>query len=167
MFARNLTAREKKLALIVVIAIASSLLYGFVAEPIFIRWKKREDQIKSKLAYMMKSERLLRKFKALEKEYTNLPSLTGAMESEEREIAKTLEALESISGASDCRIQNVKPRPSKKIGSYREISFEVTAEGAIEASNEMLRVKRFTITSKSGRSRILKGSFLINKIIAN
>lgn len=177
MITRSLSNREKTLFLIIIIMIGAALLYGFVAEPIFMRWKNLDDRIKSKLAYMAKSRRLLNRYKTLEEEYINLPSPGDAMESEEREIAKTLAAIENISNSSSCRIQNVKPRASRKIGSYRAIAFEVTAEGTIgefsrflyeiETSKEMLRIKHFTVTSKSGYPGTLKGIFLISKIIAN
>jgi len=171
----HLSKREKTLFLAVITVIALAFFFKFIAEPLFAQWKTLNDQIKSKAAYIAKNKRLLSRYKSLEEEYVKFPSLSEGVESEEKEVAKALAAIEGISKLSSCYIQNVKPRASKKIAGYREISFDVTTEGTIvefsrflyeiEASKEMLRVKHFTITSKSRGPGNLKGIFLVSKII--
>jgi len=177
MAGKNLSRRERFMFVFTTTVAVSAGLFKFVIEPLHGQWKALNAEIKAKSVYIVKNRRLLNKYKSLEEEYIKFPSLSAAVESEEKEVLKALGSIEALYKSCSCNIQNVKPRTSKKIGSYKEISFEVTAEGNIESfskilyqletSEEMLRAKRFTITSRMGKGSNLKGIFLISKIIVD
>ena len=175
MFSHNLSKRERLVLTITISIAALAAAYVVVIEPMAGEWNKSSDEIKTKKARIVKNRILLARFKYLKKEYEKYPDLIAAVESEEKEVAKALSSMEDASRASSCPIADVKPRTSKKIGAYKEILFEVTTESGIneltrflydiETSKGMLRVKHFTIASKSGVAGNLKGSLLIGKII--
>ena len=114
-------------------------------------------------------------YRSLEADYVKYRDFIEVGKNEEEEFASALGELEDLSQKSSCRIVNVKPRASKRLGNYREISFEVTTEGNInelsrfiyevETSERYLRIRRFTMVSKSGQAGSLKATFLISKII--
>lgn len=175
MFIKNLSKREK-LLLIVTLSIGCVVgIYVMIIEPIGIRWKMLDEQTESKVAQIIKDKTLLSAYKEMEKEYAKYQDLIQGSKNEEEELAKALGEIEAISKTSSCRILNVKSLSSKSVADYKEISFEVTAEGsiveisqflyAIETSAKCLRVRHFTISAKSGAGANLKAVFHIAKII--
>lgn len=172
---KNLSERERAILIVTVALAVSAAAYGLVIEPAGTAWNALKNDITSKENTIIKDKELLSRYDALEEEYKKFPTLIEKGESEERETQNALASIETISKESGCHIANVKPRQSKKVGSYREISFEVIAEGDIETisrfmynletSKALLRIKRFTITSRSEPSGALKSIFLINKIL--
>ncbi len=170
----NISNREKILLSITISFVITALFYNLIVEPLISRWRAFNGQIESKKALLNKNKRLLAAYKILEEEYIKYPVVLGG-KNEEEEIARALGEIENVSKKSSCYIVNLKPRASKKIGNYKEISFDVTTEGSIdeftrfmyevETSKKMLRIRRFTITSKTGPSAKLKCVFLISKII--
>ena len=124
MLTKGLSKREKVLFGITVTLIAAVGLYMFVAEPVYSRWKTLNDEIESKADYITNNKRLLERYRMLEEQYIKFPGFTSVAESEEKEVAKALSTIEVISNLSSCRIQNVKPRASRKIAGYRPIYFK-------------------------------------------
>jgi len=153
-----------------------AIVYNLLIDPVVSRWKTLNGQIKLKTVLIQKNTRLLRMCEELQDEYEKYQGSIKTSGNEEEELAKSLGEIENISQRSACYIENIRPRASKKAGKYREISLEVAAEGGIdevsrflyeiETSKQCLRVKRFTIIPKSGPQTVLKGTFLISKIIA-
>jgi len=172
---KNFSKREKTLVSVCLAFGGMALLYALIIEPSFVHWKMMNDEIEAKTSAVIKNTRLLAMYKILKKEYAGYKDLVEVSDNEEEVFAKALAEIENLSQQSSCYIANVKPRASKELGTYKEISFEVTAEGdisqlsrfmyEIETSNECLRIRHFTILSKTGPSGGLKGIFIINKII--
>jgi len=175
MFVKNLSAKERILLVVCIVLAAMALTYNLVIEPLIVSWAALDEKIDAKSSLLKKNVRLLGMAKMLESEHLKYEGFIETGENEERELRKTLAEIENLSKKSNCRIVNVKPFASKTIGNYKEISFEVTAEGSIdelsrflyeiEASGAYLRVKRFTLMSKHA-SEGLRGTFLIARIIA-
>ena len=177
MFINNLSGREKNLLFGAITIALLALGYTMILEPFILHWKTLNDRIDAKLTTLIKDTRLLNMYKTLEAEYVKYRDFLEVGKNEEEEFASALSEIESVSGKSACHIVNVKPRSSKILGNYKEISYEVTAEGSIhelsrfafeiETSDKYLRIRRFTIASKTGSSGILRGTFLISKIIVS
>lgn len=171
----NISKREKTLLFISVGVAAAAVFYNVIVEPLVIKWKTVNGQIEAKIILLSKNKGLLSRYKTLEEEYINYPVLLKSGRNEEEELAGALGEIEGISKKTACFIINIKPKASKKFGNYKEISFDVTTEGSIdeisrfmyeiETSEKILRIRQFTITSKSGTSKNLKASFLISKIM--
>ena len=149
--------------------------YGLIIDPIMERWQALNKQIGSKISILNKNVRLLGMYRALEEEYSKFRGFIKEGKNEEEELARALAEIENISQQSKSRIVNVKPRASRPMGNYKEISFEVTVEGdiqelarflyEIEASPERLRIRNYLITPKIGSPNQLKASLLITKIL--
>ena len=174
MFLRDLSKREKIIMFVTAALIVAALTYNLAIEPLVERWRTLDAQIAAKVTVLMKNKLLLQKYKSLESEYTKYPALLDEGISEGGDLAITLREIENISKKSSCHIANVKPQTSKKLGKYKEISFDLSVEGGIEeitrflyeveTSKNCLRVRRFSITPKSGDPTKLKGTLLVSKL---
>lgn len=172
---RNLSRNEKILLSICIVLGTVAVTYNLFIEPVVFRWKALNDGIESKTSVLIKNTRLLQIYKALQEEYEKYQGAIDTTRNEEEEFARSLGEIENISKKSSCRVENIKPHTPKKVGKYKEISFEVSAEGTIgqisrflyeiETSKQNLRIRRFTLTSKSGVQTNLRGTFLISRII--
>jgi Tfp pilus assembly protein PilO len=154
-----------------------AVLYNIVLEPLVANWKMLNIKVTAKASELKKNLRLVKMYEFIEAEYAKYSEFIEAGKNEEEELASVLAEIESVSKKTSCRIRNVKPRATRKLGNYREISFTVTAVGGIdklsqflygiELSKKLLRVRHFAITPKSGSRSAgeLRATFLITKII--
>jgi len=175
MFIKNLGKRERILFAACIVLAAMAMIYSLLIDPVVNRWKILNTQISAKKAQLIKNTRLLSMYKTLEAEHAKYQGVVELGTNEEEEQRKALSTIEDVSRKTACHIFNIKPRPSKKLGNYKEISFEVTVGGGIgeisqflheiETSREHLRIRQLTITSRLSASEKLKGIFLISKII--
>lgn len=174
----NLSKRERYLAFVTLSLATIAVVYIFLIAPLYGKWKNLNNQIKSKIGMLEKNSKMLASQKALTSEYSKLSKYSKTSQSEEQAIADTLTYVENISKTDSCFIANIKPVGVTKETSYKKVLIDVTAEGNIgqlskflyDAENpreNLINIERFTITSKSGQSGILKGSFLISKILLN
>ena len=172
MFSLNLSGRERILVTASLVLAAIAIGYNVVIEPLMRNWKRLNSQIDAKATVLVKDMRLLRMYKRLETEHSKYRDFITTTKKEEELLAHVLSEIENISKKTSCYIANVKPRTTKKVGNYKEISFIVTAEAAVdklakflyavETSKELLRVRHFAITPKSGRQGTLKSTFHIS-----
>jgi Tfp pilus assembly protein PilO len=173
----NLNKREKVLAGFCIAVVGLAIVYNLVVEPLARRWEGLGEEISARKASLIKKTRLANEYEALETEYVGFRDFIETSSNEEEAGINIIGEIENISKKSACRIINAKPRSSKKLGNYKEISVEVTAKGTtdeltrflygVEASPEYLTVKQFTIKKRrSGRGSVLSAEFLITKIIA-
>ena len=173
---KNLNKREKKLAGAVLLIILSALLYKFIVEPLSGRWAKLNDEISSKTNILRKDAGILSKYKALEAKYAGLSGYIRSGKGEKGDAADILKYIENVSRNDSCYIVSIKPIGTRNLPSYKEILIDVTAEADMaqfskflydieDPKDAILRVKQFNISSKPGQSGVLKGTFLISKII--
>ena len=91
-------------------------------------------------------------------------------------MADTMNFIEAASKKDNCAIVNMKPLGGRSEASYKETLIEVTAEASMDAfsrfmydiessSNEMVRIKRFSLTPKPGQAGVLRGILIISKIL--
>lgn len=175
MAGQNLGKRERTLLAVCIILGGGAVLYSLIVEPLATGWKTLNGRIEAKLSELGKDTRLFKMYEMIEEEYVEYGEFITSGRNMEEAQAAALGKIEEFSKSASCRIVNVKPRSPKKIGNYKEISFVVTAEGAIdrlshflyviETSKELLRVKHFAITPRSGSPDALRGTFVISKVI--
>ena len=114
--------------------------------------------------------------KLLEEDYAKLSGYAKSAKRQEETIADILAYVETVSRDDSCLIINIKPLGIKEAGTYKTALIDVTAEANmsqfskflydIENSPQyLLRVKRFTISSKSSQTGTLRGTFLISKLL--
>lgn len=176
MFINNFNKREKYLALATVSIVSIALIYLFIIDPIAARWKGLNDQVRSKINILEKDSGLIGNKKTIESEYVKLSKQGKAAKSKDQEVAEILTFIESVSKNDACFIVNIKPVDIRDAASYKEILIDVTVEANmaqlskflydIENPREnLIDIKRFSVSSKYGQTGTLKGTFLISKAL--
>lgn len=176
MFIRNLSTRERYIALATFLIILVALTYNFIIEPVSRRWVHLDNEIASKINTLKKDSKLLSMYKTLESDYAKVSQYVKSQKREEEELTAILTEIETVSRNSSCLIVSIKPIGTKNFPSYKEVLIDATAEANINqfskflyemenSKNMILKVKRFTLSSKSGQQDTLRGAFLISKIL--
>lgn len=176
MFIKKLSKRERYAALAAFLFVFTVIVYNFAVDPIARQWQALNNEIMAKTAMLKKDLGVLASRKALEAEYVRFSKYLKQENNEEETIAEVLACVEKISRENSCQVINVKPMGTRDFGAYKEIMIDVNAEADarqfskffydIENADSMiLKVRRFTLTSKAGQPGILKGTFLISKVV--
>ncbi|MDD5422527.1 MAG: type 4a pilus biogenesis protein PilO [Candidatus Omnitrophota bacterium] len=97
--------------------------------------------------------------------------------SDEEDIARMLGEIEGLARMSSLSVSDMKPQPSRTIGSYRQYSVEVEAEGTEESivkflhnlnnSLQLLRAEKVRISLKEKSSADIKMSVLVTKLVTS
>lgn len=176
MFSNNLSKRERYLATATVSIVLIAVVYGLIIRPAAARWKNLSNQIRSRVNTLEKDSAILAGRKIIESEYARLSKYARPAKSEEQAIADTLSFIENVSRNDSCRIVNIKPVGTKDSGYYKEIVIDVNAEADIgqfskflydmeNPRDNLINIKDFALSAKSGQPGVLKGTFLISKIL--
>ena len=176
MFINNFNKRERYLALAALSIVSIALVYLFIVDPIAARWKDLNSQIRSKVNMLEKDSRTAANRKTIEAEYAKLSKQGKPAKSKDQEVAETLTFIESVSKNDACFIVNIKPVDIKDAASHKEILIDLTVEAStaqlskflydIENPREnLIDVKRFSISSKYGQAGVLKSTLLISKAL--
>lgn len=176
MFIKNMSKRERHIALATISFIAIAILYNFIIDPIAKRWQSLNSEMASKTVELRKDLAILSERKSLETNYSKFAKYIRSDKGEEESVADILSYLENLSRNDSCLVINIKPIGTKDLGSYKELLIDLSSEGSIQqftkflydvenTKNMILKVRHFILTSKAGQEGILKGSFLIGKII--
>jgi hypothetical protein len=178
MFVNNFNKRERYLAFATISLISAALAYLFIIDPIAARWKSLNSQIRAKANMLEKDSRLTANQKTIRAEYDKISKRGASGKSEDQEAAETLTFIESVSKNDACFIVNIKPIDIRDAASHREILIDVTVEASMSQLSKFLYdienprdnlidIKRFSISSKYGQAGTLKGTLLISKALIN
>lgn len=176
MLIKNLTKKERYGALAAVMLIVIAVAYNFVIEPFLQQWEMLNNEIRAGAEMLKKDMKMLSSRKAFEADILKFSKYLKTERNEEETIAQMLSYIENVARSDSCLVVNMKPMGVRGSGSYKEIMVDVSAEGGltqfskffydIENTTDMiLKVRRFTLTSKAGQPGALKGSFLISRLI--
>lgn len=168
--------RERYLALATVLVILTAVVYAVIIGPVISGWVNINNQISAKIGMLEKDYAILTNRVALESEYFKLSKYARSGKGEEKTVADTLSFIEDVSGRDSCHIINIKPAGIKDAGSHKEIVIDVVAEANIgqfskflydmeNPRDNLINIKSFTLNAKSGKTGILKGTFLISKVL--
>lgn len=175
MFIKKLSKKERVLGGIILALLLAAFCERIIVAPLGAYWRKLNREIESKSAALLRDRRLFEAKADLEKQYRDFSGIINKSTNQEEELAQVIAEIEAISKNASCRIVNLRPLAEKQRGAYQEMSFEIIAEGNIEAfmrffyeiekSDKYLYLKRFAINSRASTSGGLKGIFRIGKII--
>ncbi len=176
MIIKNMTKRERYIALAAVSFIAAAVVYNFVIDRIVRQWQSLNGQMGSKVSVLKRDIGILASRKTLEANYEKFSKYIKSGKSEEESAAETLSYLENLSRNDSCLILNIKPLGFRSLVSYKEMLIDLSCEGGISqltkflydienTKDAILKVSHFVLTSKAGQDSALRGSFLISKII--
>ena len=176
MFIKNMNKRERYIALAAVLVVAVTIIYNFVIDPVAKEWQSFNGEIEAKVSALTRDMSMLAARKTLESNYSAFSKYVRSGKSEEETTAEVLSYLEKLSRDDSCLILNIKPVSTKNLGAYKELLIDMSSEGSVSqfskflydienTQNMILKVRHFVLTSKAGQEGVLKGSFLISKII--
>ena len=176
MFIKNMSKRERYIALAAVSFIAAAIFYNFIIDPFARKWLELNNEMETKAAALKKDIGMLSAREALETKYSKFSKYVRSGKSEEETIAEALTYMENLSRGDSCLILNIKPIGTKDMGPYKELLIDMSAEGTVSqftkfmydienAQSMILKIRHFALTSKAGQEGVLKGTFLISKII--
>lgn len=166
--------RERHLFIGTIAVVCVAMGYIIILEPLTNRWKALGRQIEQKTVKLNKNLSILQQEKRIKSEFAKYAEHTRSMGADEEVIATLLKIIESKASGTATRITNIRPKPVKDRGFYKEFSFEVMSESSLEDllqfvyelqnSKELLKVKRLTLTLKSGQASTLRGVMDIIKV---
>lgn len=175
MLIKNLTKRERRIAVITISMVGAALIYNFILDPLISRWKALNSETESRVNALEKDAFILANQKTVESEYARYAMSAKSQKSVERMAADLLAFIENTARNDSCFIVNIKPVGSKDLGTHKELWIDITAEAGMDQFSKflydiennrdlLLNIERFTLNSKS-QSGVLRGSFIISKVI--
>ncbi len=173
MILSKFTKRERRLTVITVVIVLSTVSYVFIIEPLMRAWSELSNEIRTSEVKLEKSFRLLNQQDRLKAEYEMYAPHIKKISSDEEEIASMLKVVEEIARNDSIHITNIRPQPLVDRGFYKEIAFELIAEANIkqlckfmydlQSSGNLLRTKRLTLSAASSKKEELKAVMEIAK----
>jgi hypothetical protein len=172
----DLSKRERMILSAAAVLVAVAVAYSLAVEPVMRAAGRLDREIARARGALEKDMRLLSVYKASGRPGAAATGVARSGKTVESETASILERIEDMSKSSACPITSVKPLGARAVGSYKDVSVEVTVEGDIgqiarfvyesEHSADMpMRIKRFSISAKSQAGGSLRGSFVLTRFI--
>jgi len=176
MFIKNMTKRERAIAIATVSLVAGAVLYNFMIDPIARTWQSLNGEIEAKASALKNDIGIIASRKTIEADYAKFSGYAISGKTEEETTAETLSYLEDLSRGDSCAVSNIKPVGAKDFGAYKELLIELSSEGTMgqlakflfdieNAKGMILKVRHFVLTSRTGQDGALRGTFLVSKII--
>ena len=168
MIPANLSKREKYIFMTAAFLIASALLYNFVFEPGFKKWRTAGNEITTKRAKIDRGIKLIEKRNAVIQEYNKYAKAT-------KNISNILSYVENLADSLGIRTSNIKPGQGIEKGLYKEYDIELQIEGRfpdiIKFLSELIKLptiaalKKCDFRASSENPSIFKGTIILSKII--
>lgn len=172
---RNVTKREKLLAISTISVALIAIVYNFVIEPIINQWNTLDKKIRDKEIILKRHSRILRDKDDIERlraeyaKYFEANKLTP-----EEESALALSCIEKMARQTNVRITNIKPLLSKSFENYNRFTFRVATESKLteltkfiydlQSSDQLLKVERMVLRAKENEPAVIKAILNITKI---
>jgi len=172
---KNITKREKGLAVITMSIVFVALAYNFIIEPLAKRWGSMGEEIRGKETLLKKHNRILRDREIIERLHSEYTAYFQSEElSPEEESAIALSSIEKLARKANARITNIKPLTAKSFGNYNKYTFRVSTESRIDelarfiydlqSSEQLLKIERMVLRAKAREPNTIKASLNITKI---
>src|SRR3989338_10044320 len=125
---RNLSEREKNIAIVLVIVGFLALAYQLG----YVPFKERSETVKTKILSarkkIQKNLRTVQKAKTYEEKYKSLLENFQQKGSDEQAMSATITEIESVAGQAQIRIADMKPQRERKAGAYNNFSVSLTLD---------------------------------------
>lgn len=171
----NLSQREKRLFYLTISLLAILFIYRFVIKPVVVNWKDLDEKISVSGLKLEKSQKMLNLKSRIQRDYERYASSVRMTGSEEEEMAKFLTEIESLARSSSVHISGIKPLPIKKVDFYKKYIVELEAEGDInqvsrfiydiQNSPQLLKIDKFSLSTKGAGTNLLKCNILVSKVL--
>ena len=174
MMLSGLSKRERYILYLCIAIVLGCLLYGFVLEPLALKWIKLNQKILSQKIRLEKNYRIIANKDIIKKEYQRYANYVKTVDSDEEVIAALLQEIENLARNCNVRINDIKPKEVKDLRFYKRFTIEIESEGQIEQlskfiyqlqkSSQLLRVQRLHLGARGTQKSLLKSHMLITKI---
>lgn len=168
MAAINLSMRERYIFILAATFITIALLYNFIFEPGFKKWKILDNEILAKKVIMRKYFRLIEKKNSIAEEYNKYAGSA-------KNISGILSYMEGQANSLGIKTSNIKPGQAVEKRFYQEYVIELQIEGEmdriIKFLSDILRLpnmvalKKFDFRIISQNPSVFKGTIILSKII--
>lgn len=168
MILSNISKRERYIFSITIIIIAAALLYNFIIEAGFKKWRILNNEIAVKRARMAKGIRLVKRRDSIIREYDKYVKSS-------KNISNILNDMERQADILGIKTSNIKPSQEIEKDFYKERAIELQIEGEMAdiikfvsqiAKPPILAIlKKFDFSLISQNPSVFKGTIILSKLI--
>ncbi len=175
MFFSKLSQREKYVVYISVIVISSLFIDKVMISPAMRILDNLNKEISTYEKKLERSMFIWNEKDSIRDKYEKIIQGLKKVASDEEEIASLSSEIEKLGRKTSVLIKNIKPLPMEEKGLYIEYKVTIEAESEmsllmdfiyqLEKSHQLIKVNRFSLIPKKKKSKTLKISLLITKIL--
>ena len=175
-FIASLNDNQKKLLVIAVVIVIAALFDRLLIGPTMSRLSaieediiKEEATIKQDLRFLRYKERILQESKEVE------PYLTKSVLSDNEMIATFLNKIQSLASQMKVVLVKINPAPGEQDAEYWKYQADLECSGqledvisfmhAINSDIELMKVDKFSFTSKKSDTNEMKATMTIEKVV--
>jgi len=167
MFRINLSKREKGILVAMISIVAMVVLYNFIFEPAFNKWKRLDNEIAAKKIILKKNIKLLENRGIITKDYDIYVTRV-------KDTSEVLGYIEKKAKSIGIRTSNIRPRPAVQRDLYKEYVVELHIEGTLDEINDfvsdIVKPPAFITVTKFDLRQIretsyLKGTLILSKLL--
>jgi hypothetical protein len=167
---RVLKKREQFFLYVIFALICSSLVFNFIAYPLWQKNQSLNSEITRTRLKLIKYQEVLNRKDRLENNYSESSPALRVLEQKQDTVVAVLAELELLSQQANVKILDIRPQSITRASGAREASFDLRLEGDIEGylkfiyeienSVFLLRIKKILLHAKVD-SESIEGAFTI------
>ena len=171
----RLNTRERTILYALLAIVGVSLIYGFLIEPFFKRYKdinREANLVENKL---QRALLIIKNKDNIDKEYATYAERLKSEGSDEEEMTSMLNGLEILARNTNLRIVNMKPQAVEDKEFYKRFAVEIETESDMAAlmrfiydvknSPILLKIDRLNLNTKTSQSGIIiVASMVISRV---
>jgi Tfp pilus assembly protein PilO len=171
----HLSKREKFVFYIALVFISLAALDRLIVSPISLKIKSLNKEIETSEANIKNDLHILSQKDRILSESARYTSFLSSNKTEEEEITGLLKEVENLANKASAYITDMKPAPTKELGSSKKYLVNLNCEGQmeqiinfmynIEDSSKLLVIEKYQISPKSKESGVATVSMTISKTV--
>lgn len=172
---KNSKNREKLLAIVTIVILASILLFTVIIEPQLKKHKALSSRLSQLQLELTKARGNLLIKDRIEKTYTQIEPMIAAKGSQQQQISDFARLLNQIYSNVNMKIRSVKILPVTDENYHRKLTIRVEMKGyvkdflkfidQVEQRPEPIRIEQFDLTGQETKDTVMV-SMIISKIVA-
>lgn len=171
---RLFSKREKIIFYATIFAVATTIIFNFLAQPALSKNEELNREIDLLRAKLKKYNRLISQKDEVQRKYSRLSSGIAGADKKEG-IAGFLTEIENLAKNANIRIIDIRPKDTPiSTSSYQEQVIDLKTEGAmkdylkfvysVENSVSLMKIKKIQLAGKPN-SQLLDGVFSISQVL--
>ncbi|MDP2939559.1 MAG: type II secretion system protein GspM [Candidatus Omnitrophota bacterium] len=171
----NVSQRERNILIIIVILLFIFVCYYFLFQPLTEKLSALNKEIETKELKLKKSQKILSQELSVEGEFEKYDKYLKQNSSDEQEMAALLSEIEAVAHQINIKLNDMKPRKTKRIDFYNSFAVEIEAEGklqeitkfiyTLQSPPHLLKAEKVRLEKTTSGSQTLKSYLLVTKIL--